>query len=108
MLVLLTAAGGTTAQLVQVLGALLVLAAFVGAQHGLLDVKARGYLLLNVLGAGTLAVLAALDRQYGFLLLEGVWTVVSLASLARSARAGRGRSVAARPLGRARGERISG
>jgi hypothetical protein len=86
MFVFLAAGGGATAQLVQVAGALLVLAAFAGAQYGAFDVHGRAYLLLNVLGAGTLAALAALDRQYGFLLLEGVWTIVSLASLARAVR----------------------
>jgi hypothetical protein len=86
MFVFLAVAGGATAQLVQVAGAVLVLAAFAGAQHGAFDVHGRSYLLLNVLGAGTLAVLAAADRQYGFLLLEGVWTLVSLASLARTPR----------------------
>jgi hypothetical protein len=86
MFVFLAAGGGATAQLVQVAGALLVLAAFAGAQYGVFDVQARTYLVLNVVGAGTLAVLAALDRQYGFLLLEGVWAIVSIASLAREIR----------------------
>ena len=36
-----------------------------------------GYLV----GSGILAVLAWIDRQWGFLLLEGVWAVVSLYSL---------------------------
>lgn len=74
-------AAGATTQIVQILGALLVLAAFVGAQHGLLHTQSKQYLVLNILGAGTLTVLAALDRQYGFLLLEAVWTLVSLWAL---------------------------
>ena len=83
---LAAAAGSATAQVVQVAGALMVLSAFVGAQHGVLHTRSRVYLVLNVLGAGTLTVLAALDRQYGFLLLEGVWTLVSLWALGKSAR----------------------
>jgi hypothetical protein len=83
---LIAAAGGSaTAQAVQVAGALLVLSAFVLAQHGVLDTQERSYLLLNALGAGILAVLAALDRQYGFLLLEAAWTLVSLIALLRRA-----------------------
>jgi len=39
------------------------------------------YLVVNIVGAGVLAVLAAIGRQYGFLLLEAVWTVVSVVSL---------------------------
>jgi hypothetical protein len=70
--------------LVQILGSLLVLAAFAGAQRGRLDTGSRTYLILNLLGSATLAVLAAHDRQWGFLLLEGVWALVSLHSLTRT------------------------
>lgn len=68
-------------QLVQIVGSLLVLAGFALAQAGVLDQKSRRYLLLNVIGSAVLAADAMIERQWGFLLLEGVWAVVSAVSL---------------------------
>ncbi len=69
------------ATVVQLVAAVLVLAAFVLAQRGVLDHRAPTYLLLNLSGAGALAVDALHGREWGFLLLEGVWALVSLAGL---------------------------
>lgn len=69
------------AQLLQLAGAILVLAGFTLAQVRVLDPQSLTYLVLNAVGAGILAVLAFEEQQWGFLLLEGVWTVVSLAGL---------------------------
>ena len=44
------------------------------------------YLLLNLLGSAILAYLAWHESQWGFLLLEGVWALVSLWSLWRVSR----------------------
>lgn len=65
-------------QLFQIIGALLVLAGFSLAQFRVLDQRSLTYLLLNLIGSAILAVLAFIGRQWGFLLLEGVWAIVSL------------------------------
>ena len=77
-------------QVVQVVGALAILAAFVAAQLRVFDVRSWTYLWLNFAGAFVLGIVAWHERQYGFLLLEVVWTLVSawgLATRARGARA---------------------
>jgi hypothetical protein len=65
-------------QLVQVVGALLILSAFAAMQLGAMDPRSRAYLGLNLAGSAVLAVLAFDERQWGFLLLEVVWAAVSL------------------------------
>ena len=77
------------AQILQIAGALAILAAFGLAQLRLLDQHAYSYLVLNLGGAAVLAVAAYFESQWGFLLLESVWAVVSLAGLVARVRADR-------------------
>jgi hypothetical protein len=70
--------------LVQIIGALLVLAAFALAQARALTPTARAYLVLNVAGASILAVDAFVEQQWGFLLLESVWALIAASGLARA------------------------
>ncbi|HET7119950.1 MAG TPA: hypothetical protein VFI17_01720 [Solirubrobacterales bacterium] len=64
-------------QLVQIVGALLILAAFAAVQFDRMRPDSRLYLTLNLFGSAILAVLALLAAQWGFVLLETVWAVVS-------------------------------
>jgi hypothetical protein len=73
-------------QLVQVFGSLLILIAFASTQRGALSGQSRHYLLLNLVGSTILGVLAAHERQYGFLLLEVCWALVSAWSLVQMLR----------------------
>jgi hypothetical protein len=71
--------------LVQIAGALAILTGFALAQWGVLDQRSRSYLVLNAAGAAVLAVDAYVEAQWGFFLLEGVWTLISAWSLLRLA-----------------------
>jgi hypothetical protein len=73
-------------QLVSLLGALTILLAYAANQFGRLRTTSFAYSVSNALGAGILTVVAAVEEQWGFLLLEGVWTLVSLAALAQLVR----------------------
>ena len=68
-------------QLVQIVGALLILTGFILTQGNLLDADSYLYLVLNLAGAAILAVLAFQAQRWGFVLLEGVWALVALAGL---------------------------
>lgn len=49
-----------------------------------LDQHSAAYLSVNFVGSGILAIDAVLGRQLGFLLLEGVWALVSAWGLIRT------------------------
>jgi hypothetical protein len=85
--------GCVVRQMIQIAGSLLVLAGFALSQWGVLDPKSRRYLTLNAVGSAILAVDALETSQWGFLLLEGVWAVVSTVGLVRASRH-RGRATA--------------
>ena len=70
-------------QAVQIIGAVLILTAFVLAQQRRMTTDSVIYLALNAVGAGLLAVVAVLDRDIGFTLLETTWAVVSTTGLVR-------------------------
>ena len=75
-------------QLVQVTGALAILVAYALAQFRVLSNQSRTFLVLNLVGATILAVSAYVHAQWGFLLLEAAWAVVTAWALA-AARAAR-------------------
>ena len=73
-------------QVVQVAGALMILVAYGAAQTGRWATDNLAYLWLNLVGSAILAVLAATSRNWGFLLLEGVWAIVTAHSLMKRPR----------------------
>jgi hypothetical protein len=70
-------------QIVAVIGAVLILLPFAATQLGRMKTTSLAYQLLNLIGSGALTAVAVLERQYGFILLEGTWAVMSFVGLAR-------------------------
>lgn len=62
-------------------GAVLILAGYGLSQLRVLDQHSLVYLGLNLVGSFVLAVIAWVDERWGFLLLEGVWSIISAISL---------------------------
>jgi hypothetical protein len=73
-------------QWISIAGAIMVLAAFAALQFRKLGAEDRSYLLLNFLGSGSLAVAAAMEGLWAFVVLNTVWGLVSLNSLVRAMR----------------------
>ena len=73
-------------QTVSLIGAALILLAFIGLQRGWWAAADRRYLWYNLFGAALLTAVAVWDRRVGFVVLEGVWSIVSAASLIRPPR----------------------
>jgi hypothetical protein len=71
-------------QIVSLVGALLILSAFVLSTFERLSPKSAAYLWLNFVGAAGLTFTAVVGRQYGFVLLEGTWALIALLALVRA------------------------
>ena len=65
-------------QVISVLGALAILSAFAANLLGWIQPSNLWYSVANFLGSAVLTVVAVIDQQLGFLLLEGTWALVSL------------------------------
>ncbi len=73
-------------QAIQVVGAVLILVAFAANQRGLMGTHEARYLWPNFLGSAILAGIALHNGDIGFLLLEGIWSIVSAWGLVQLAR----------------------
>jgi hypothetical protein len=68
-------------QAASLFGAILILSAFGLHHYGRLARTDSLYNVANLVGASILAVVAWIQGQLGFLLLETVWAILSLAAL---------------------------
>lgn len=76
-------------QIISLIGALLILAAFGASQAGKLGNETVAYQLLNLAGGACLFTTACVTRQYGFILLEGAWVILSAWALRKIISAGK-------------------
>lgn len=64
-------------QLISLAGAILILLAFTLQLRGRWKATDPVYLWANLVGSTVLTVVSWIEAQWGFLLLEGVWALVS-------------------------------
>jgi hypothetical protein len=68
-------------QVISVFGALAILGAYAANLLGWLGPANLSYSVANLIGSGLLTFIAIVDQQLGFILLEGVWALVSLCGM---------------------------
>jgi acyl dehydratase len=73
-------------QVLQFVGALGILAPFALLQFRLTSAHSWLYLSANAAGAAILTWLALIESQWGFVILQGVWTLAALIGLAHRVR----------------------
>ncbi|MFM7314369.1 MAG: hypothetical protein ACKO0M_14605 [Cyanobium sp.] len=74
---------GDPVQIVSLLGALLQLVVYALLQLGRLASASYPYQLANVSGSLLMTIVATINREYGFILMEGVWFLTSAYGLLR-------------------------
>ncbi len=75
-------------QAISVVGALAIPLAYAANQFNLIGPANLAYSVMNFVGSAILVVIAAIEVQWGFILLEGVWALVSLWGILTSIRGG--------------------
>jgi hypothetical protein len=65
-------------QVISVLGALAILVAYAANQFGWIKPSQLSYTVANFVGSVILTIVAVIEVQLGFILLEGAWALVSL------------------------------
>ncbi|HZQ22266.1 MAG TPA: hypothetical protein VFA89_05645 [Terriglobales bacterium] len=73
-------------QIASFVGALLILIAYGGSQLGWMNSRRPSYNILNAIGSAILAYIAFHPFQIGFVILEVVWTLISIYALLRPGR----------------------
>jgi len=73
-------------QVASFFGALMILVAYGGHQLGWMNSRSALYNILNAAGSGILFYVAFHPLQIGFVMLEGIWTLISLYVLAKPRR----------------------
>ena len=74
---------------IEIFGALLLLAAYALAQFYGMDRQGYPFLLLNIGGGIILTVIGSIHQQWGFVLVQVVWTLVACWGVVGRLRAGR-------------------
>jgi hypothetical protein len=70
-------------QILSLIGAALLLSAFALQALAREGAYKKTYLLMNLFGALALTITAVVNRQIGFIVLEGAWVLISIWSLSR-------------------------
>jgi hypothetical protein len=70
-------------QLISVIGAVLILVAYAALQLNRLHAETVAFQMLNLFGGIFLCITAVSLRQYGFILVEGLWAILSAVGLWR-------------------------
>jgi hypothetical protein len=70
-------------QFISIIGAVLILVAYAALQLNRLHAETVAFQLLNLFGGVFLCITAVSLRQYGFILVEGLWAILSAVGLWR-------------------------